>query len=153
MAPVGGSEDMSGCASPSGRKRPRRAAAAAAGAPKPPGGEEEQDGGARSRKHRGAGRHGGAPRRKLPKPVVEALARPCKGCRSNKVKCTPGVPCGRCYDRSLLCDKGVEVADWDQRALVFASTELASIGQAYVDGFQTVCTREQCARPQALRLL
>ena len=151
-----GSEDMSGRASPPhGRKRLWRAAAAAAAGAGPAKQPEQEEDGAEtsSRKARGGGGGGGAPRRKLPKSVAEALARPCAQCGANKTRCSPGVPCARCYDRALLCDKGLDTTDGDQRALTFASTELAAIGQAYVDGFLDVCAREECARPQALRLM
>lgn len=57
--------------------------------------------------------------------LEEALVKPCEGCRKQKNRCTGGIPCVRCFDRLLRCEKRPLAALVPYPALVFASTDFA----------------------------
>lgn len=65
------------------------------------------------------------PRVNVPTLLEEALVKPCEGCRKRKNRCTGGVPCVRCFDRLLRCEKRPLAALVPYPALAFASTDFA----------------------------
>lgn len=55
--------------------------------------------------------------------VVALLGKqPCAACRKAKAGCSASVPCRRCSERCLQCDRGLMMGLLESPCLVFAST-------------------------------